>query len=264
MTDLDELRSTVTGLIVNRGFMTTEIEPGVQEQIASEPQTETSSVISPVEAPAEKMVPQSEVNKLVVATKREAYERATRDAQKAPVINPEVTKEVEQHNVVQPSQSPSFDINDLAMKVASQMSENTRAEDERNAQQNMVMELAPKIQAAKERYQDFDEVTQRSDIANIPEVLAYSNIVDNSGDVVYEMAKSPQKIATFLGLAQRSPQLAASYVQELSGNITANAGSANNIAPSKPLDSLSPSNVGSNDGDATSVNYWKNQYKGKL
>lgn len=263
MTDLDELRSTVTGLIVNRGFMTTEIEHVAQEQIASEPQTETSS-FEPVETPPEKMVPQSDVNRVVVAAKREAYERAMRDAKAQETSQPEAVMPNETAPVETQATVPGIDINALATQVASQMSEQQRLQNEQRDQQNMIMELAPKIKDAKARYQDFDDVVQKSDIANIPEVVSYSNIVDNSGDVVYEMAKSPQKIATFLGLANRSPQLAASYIQELSGNIKANAGSTNNIAPSQPLDSLSPSNVGSNDGDATSVNYWKNQYKGKL
>ncbi|NIV16247.1 MAG: hypothetical protein GWN62_34825, partial [Aliifodinibius sp.] len=66
-------------------------------------------------------------------------------------------------------------------------------------------ELTAKVTDAQGRYNDYDDVTSKVDFSQIPEILEYANHADNAGDVLYDLAKNPAKIATLRSL---TPNLA--------------------------------------------------------
>jgi len=53
-----------------------------------------------------------------------------------------------------------------------------------------------KVQVGREKYQDFDKVTGDVDYARFPNVVRLlGDLIDNSGDVAYELGKDRGKLA---------------------------------------------------------------------
>jgi len=75
--------------------------------------------------------------------------------------------------------------------------------------------------------------------------------IENAGDVLYDLAKNPSKLAQIDYMAQRSPKMAQSQLQSLSKSIADNKqaqvdAKGQNIA--EPLDRLQPSRVAGSNG----------------
>lgn len=114
-----------------------------------------------------------------------------------------------------------------------------------NAEMHKVMsELLTKVNDAKTRYPDFDQVTNSIKFDAIPNLLEMANKFDNGADVLYELAKNPSKIneivaphVTYVG--------AMKGLEKLSQSIKQNGSVQNQqrIAP-EPLSQPNSSNVG--------------------
>ena len=199
--------------------------------------SQSVEVSQPVE---EKMIPQSKVNELISKGYHQGaekgYQRALTETMEK--VNPQSSLS----NNAAPS-SPDdvrkIIAEELSRERESLRQEALRSQQEQNAQK-MMSELAVKVKDAEARYDDFHEVTKDIDFSEIPQVLHYSNMVDNGGDVLYELSKNPGKMGSILSLPQN---LAVKAIKELSSSIKMNQSASRSNEPA-PLSHTKPSYSG--------------------
>jgi len=209
---------------------------------AAEPQQASAS--------QEKMLKQSEVNELVGKLKRESYERGLKDGS---VKQPEYTPP--------PSQASTSD--PVADERVRQI---IRDETEKQTQlalaQKVANEFTQKIIAAKDsnKYPDFEEKVMQLNLPSIPHIVGWANSLDNTADVLYDIAKDPVKFANVLMLSQTSPHLAVQQLQKLSNSIKENEAAAKQPTAAEPLSQLKPSTTGTDNGSMSIRDYRKQSW----
>jgi hypothetical protein len=112
----------------------------------------------------------------------------------------------------------------------------------------------------KDRYSDFDEVMTDFEPTAFPQVALLAAHLENTPDVMYELAKNPNKLVQINTLAERSPKMAERMLKELSDSIIKNQEAVENtVLPKAPLSRLkSSTTVGADTGKMT-VRDFKNQ-----
>jgi hypothetical protein len=187
----------------------------------------------------EKVLKQSEVNKIVGTTRKEAYDRAMRDF--------ELTHQ--QNNVQQNSSDVPIDTSNLS---AEQVKELIKQEAETRAQQIEAQKIANKfvgrLKQGDAKYDDFQSTIEPLDLVNSPYLAELVTEVDNTEDVLYKIGKDPQIEATVRTLALTNPIKARRYVDTLSTTLKKTQESLSKKNPSEPLDELKPSNTGADNG----------------
>lgn len=241
--------------------MTEEVQAVVQDSAPQEPVTPVTE--TQVAAPAEKMVPQSEVNKLVGGAKQKGYDRAQEELR-----NLQAQQAHQQQQVKQAPSLGGIDQTQVQEIVKQQMQALQQQQYEQQQQQyynseasRILQEMGPKTEDAKGRYSDYEDTLGSVDnFRAAPDMWQYANMVDNGGDVLYDIAKNPSKIATIRQLAAIDPNYAATEIQRLSNSIKQNQNGANsNVAP-EPLRQVKSSNVGVGDGGPKSIADFKKMY----
>ena len=197
-------------------------------------------VQSPVEAatsvaPTEKLLTQSEVNALIGRARLEGKEVALREAaSQAPAssqLSEEKFREIAQQEAMRAQQEQA----------------------QKFAVKQLVAQFSSKLEAATEKYPDIKEKVSELDLSTMPEIVHYANSVENTADVMYELANHPEKAVSIAALASMgNTNLAMRQMQKLSNSIKKNQEAAANIkVPSDPLTQISPSNIGGDDGKAS-------------
>lgn len=197
----------------------------------------------------EAMVPQSKVNEIVGSVKKSTYDKAYYD----------VLKKFESKNVV----NNDVDIEERINSIVEQRLRQSKESEEHERQERLKQEswnktvssLQAKIQKAAEKYEDFEEVT-KMDFSELGYLLKATDIVDNSGDVLYHLCKNPAKfreMARDLNLKDGHPvkNMALQDLQSLSISLKDNEVAKQKQLPRSPLSQIKPSNVGSDNGNPT-------------
>ena len=103
------------------------------------------------------------------------------------------------------------------------------------------------------------------DLRSIPYHVQLANMVDNTAEVMYELAKNPSKIGAIQTLieidtkAGRHPKLALAEMKRLSESIKVNSKGSKYQPPNEPLSQMRPSNAGTgNQGDRSVRDYKSN------
>lgn len=226
-----------------------------ESPMVTQPEVPTSAPVSPLE---EKLLPQSQVNSIVGEAKQKGYERGYQQALKEA-----------QTGSQQPSPAgitAGMNPDQIRQAVASEFANQQKmyGEQQMKAAQDaegkrILGELKSKIDAAKPKYADFDDVTNQIDFREIPEILHYANQVDNAGDVLYDLSKNTAKIGTLRGL---TPSLAVAEIRKLSQSIKQNELAKDQELPAPPLDTGRPSNVGTGKMPQTPAE-WRKHYQGR-
>src|SRR5215207_9462620 len=173
----------------------------------------------------EKMLSQSEVNRIVGAAKAEAAERARKQA-------------VEQYQAEQAKNisGGAQSQDDMDVKIQRGVQAEKQADKERQEALNQQLaeaeykkevqalsnEFMSKVRDGMGAYEDFDAVTSDLDLRAFPQLVFLSAGLDNPADVVYELSKNPQKLMTIQNLAERAPQMAKKQLEALSQSIKSN------------------------------------------
>ena len=220
----------------------------------------TQGISTPVEqapqAPVEHMVPQSEVDKFAGALKHSYYEKGKADA----LAQLQAQQPVSNMGAQQMAQGSLNESQVRAM--IEEQTQRIQAEQARMAQaERVVGEFAGKMELGKDAYEDFEDTVRQIDLASIPEIVQLANGVQNTHDVMYDIAKNPYKIAQLKMLAQTSPHLARAEMNRLSQSIIANNAVKAQVSDVKPpLGQMksSTNNVGS--GPMT-LSYMKRMFK---
>lgn len=234
-------------------------------EIAGSDQAQSTNTAPPVEvsssagsesnsAPAtsEKLLTQQEVNELVGRVRRETAEREAR-------------KYANQNQQSQTQQPSTDEFRRIAAEESQRLMDKSREDAYRTAQEESAQRIASeffgKLATGKEKYQDFEKVVGEVELRAIPHVVQLANQVENTADVMYELAKNPTKIAAIQQLIGISPKLAMAEMQRLAQSIKDNESAAKEKLPNSPLSQIRPSNTGTDNG-VLSVKDLRSKYRG--
>lgn len=212
---------------------------------------------------AERLFKQSELNEIVGRAKHEAVDSYKRQQQAQ-----YVTPQPQQSQEAQYSRSLSEDdVKRLAGEELSRQREHWTREvqeksDAENAQR-IVNSYKEKIAPGKEKYEDFEAVTNNVDMRYYPNVVQLlAEYVDNSHDVIYELAKNRTKLYQLESTCGHNPQDAIYEIKRLSDSIKANESSSPMKHANSPLSQQRPSNTGTDSGNTLSMRDLKMKYRG--
>jgi hypothetical protein len=237
--------------------VTAEVAQSNQASSNNSSQSVAAPQLEPAKAVAEKMLSQSEVDKLVGKLKHESYEKGLRDAQLKTQADQLALSQIERNNSnysEKESQEHVTDVTTDGLKSNDQIRQLIREESEKQTQlaiaQRVANEFVQKISAAKDsnKYDDFEEKITQLNLPSIPHIVGWANSLDNTADVLYDIAKDPVKYANVLMLSQTAPHLAVAQLQKLSNSIKENEIAAKQPTAAEPLSQLKPSTTGTNSG----------------
>ena len=204
------------------------------------------------QAPAEpeRMVPQSEVEKIVHA-------KIMREREKMSMGG------------VQPQ---GFDRNALLQEAAQMMQkqmDEQRQVYERDQEKAQIEEIArtysEKMAQGKDLYEDFDEVTSDFSPAAYPQITIMASQYDNLPDIMYELTKNPRKLVDLHVLAMTHPALAKKEMAKLSNSIKQNEQAlVNNQKSPAPMSRLKPSRVAGQDSGKMKIKDLRKQDRFKV
>lgn len=228
--------------------------------------SESASIPSSAPAQQEKMLSQSEVNRLIGKTKDEAYHKGMQDAlHRSQQQQPVDTHQYQQPVVQQAPQQtqyvggmPQLSEEQLRAKI---IEEQQKLEQYKNYQ-GLVNSFVSKIESGKGKYEDFDSVATALNLPQIPAIWQAAEKFDNPADIVYHLGKNPGKLAQLLTVAY-SPELVKRGMQEISDSIKQNEIASEQKQPNPPLSRPKPSNIGMGNGDKNglSVQDYKKIYR---
>lgn len=204
--------------------------------------------LSPVEAPkpSEKTFTQSDIDRIVGRTREqvreEYYKRGKQDA-----LSEYSRQQSESTHTQSMGGMNQLNADEIDKIVEQKIKERADAQ----TANNIAYDFINKMKAAKDKYTDFDETVAQLNLPAHPQVIYWANSLDNTADVVYEIAKNPEKFATILMLSHTSPDLARRKMQELSSSLKQNEDATKLPHVNEPLSQLKPSALGMDNGSMT-------------
>lgn len=205
----------------------------------------------------ERLFKQSELNEIVGRAKHDAVESYKRNQQPMQAQSP------------QPQTSRTLSEDDVKRLTGEELSRQ-REQWTREAQEKADAEVAQrivnsykeKIAPGKEKYEDFEAVTNNVDMRYYPNVVQLlAEYVDNSHDVLYDLAKHRTKLGQIEQLCSHNPQDAIYEIKRLSDSIKANDSTSQMKHANSPLSQQRPSNTGTDSGGTLSMKDLKRKYK---
>lgn len=231
----------------------------------------TSAPVQHTQAPTheERTYRQSEVTDIVKRERGEAVERYRRLQTEQPEYVAQKYGDAGRSQP-QPAQSGHLDENryrqiaaEEAQRLRDQWTQDAQTRNQEELAQRTVQNFWSKVNAGREKYEDFDKVTGDIQYASFPNVVQLlADYVDNSGDVLYELGKDRIKMANLESLAMMSPKDAIVQAQRLAESVKQNATARNVRIPNEPLSQLRPSNTGADNG-VMSVSDYRKAFRGR-
>lgn len=200
----------------------------------------------------EKRFTQEEVNRLIGREKEQAALRAKREMEEA------YAKQLEQTNMAQKQRNEEaprqVDADAIYQQVQERFNQEMQQKQLEAEMSNVAQNYLSKMAQGKERYEDFNDITQNFDPQSFPQLVYLVAGLENAADVVYELAKNPSKLVTVNTLAKEAPKLAHSELVKISTSIKNNQqaqADAGQQQANAPLDRLQPSRVSGSNGKMT-------------
>jgi hypothetical protein len=229
------------------------------------PQEQQSAPSAPHSAPEERSFRQSEVNEIVKRAKNDAVESYRRINAEQPEYAKQKYGTVNSSEAVHQGNFDELTYRKIASEEAKRHLEEVRQDALRMSQEESakrtVQNFFAKTGKGREKYQDFDQVTGDVDLGRFPNVIhLLGEVVENSDDVFYELAKDRTKMAMLEQLVNMSPNDAIVQVKRMSKSIQDNQAALKIRHPNEPLSQLRPSNTGTDTG-ALSVSDYRKKYR---
>ena len=231
-----------------------------QVKVVEQEQEKLPEVV--VQPEPEKMLSQSEVNKLVGKIREETKERTYRKARQeimAEMQNLQAPTQNQEMSQAAPSSmgGMSFNPDLIRQMIAEETAKQAQAIKEQHAHEmhrqnvnKIASSFIQKMEAGKEKHPDFESKIAMLNLPSIPEIVHLAEGVDNTADVMMDLAENPQKISSLLTLYARNPTLAQSGMNKISESIKKNDVAKNMVMPSDPYQAIKPSaSAISGDGD---------------
>ena len=186
----------------------------------------------------------AESAKAASQAKREAEEKYQRDME---ALNAQRSQQ-EQRNAEVPR---DVDANAIYQQVQERFNREMQEQQTKAQMTQVAQNYLQKVAQGKAAYEDFDEVTKDFDPTAFPQLTFLLSGIENAGDVLYDLAKNPLKLAGLDRLAEKNPRQAHNELLKLSKSITDNKqaqadAQSQNVA--EPLDRLQPSRVSGSNG----------------
>lgn len=214
----------------------------------------------------EKMLSQSEVNKLVGKLKsderQKAYDKARREIM-AELENQQVSPP--QNQQAQPMGNmggmPQLNADQVRQMIAEETSKQNQVMREQYQQQQLqdhmnkiASSFIQKMESGKAKHPDFEAKIAELNLPSLPEIVELAEGVDNTADVMMDLANNPHKIGNMLMTFSRNKNLARKSMADLSASIKNNEAAKNIKMPGDPLQKIqSSANANSNLGDGLDV-----------
>lgn len=195
----------------------------------------------------ERLFTRDELAKITNAEKQKAYEQAK--------------KEVEQkYQTQEQSQYADRQVNanmgNIAVPQTSELQlrqliqeENVRLNQDAKAQE-AVNDFVTKMSATAEKNPDFENAVSKIELNKIPQIIHLANKMNNTGEIFYELAKNPEKLASLVSISKISMPLAEERMVALAASIEQNNRAAD-PGISKPLSKINYSNTTTDNGNMT-------------
>lgn len=208
---------------------------------------------------------QEQLNKIVAREKAAAAERARREAEERYAQEVSALKADKQQNPRSMEVDSDAIANDVLAKIQKEQDRLKKEFEERQLQEHMgtvANNYLQKIEESKNNYPDFSEVTDSFNPREFPQLTYILSEIPGAGDVVYELANNPTKLAALHTLSLTSYNLAKKELTKLAKSISDNRAAkqeadAYNIPD--PIDSISPSRSASKNTDNMSIKDYRNQ-----
>ncbi len=246
---MDEVQVTEQ---VTPEIQVTEEAPAIQNEV----KTEAVETPPPVQ---EKMIPSSQVSKIVAREARQAAEKA-RQQMRAEAEKQQLAKETMQSQEQPATAAPTMggmpqmspeQFQEQLMQAAHRMSAQMTAK-------QMAADFESKIQAEIQEDPDFGDLYDSLNIEAHPNLVIWMNGMDNSAKVVKDLAQNPAKFANILMLANSGMgTLAKKELTKLSESIKTNMAAQAQPKVKEPLDQLSPTNIGVGNGEMSVSDFRK-------
>jgi len=226
-------------------------EQGLQQQAqAPVPQAPQATQQEPV-------VPQHRVNELISDALRRGHEKAVREAQAQPPANslsgmtPDEYRKIAQEEFAKSHAT-----------IQQQMQHEANVKQAEQVMQSVESKLA--ATKASGKYPDFDEKIASLGLDKMLPLVWHVSQVDNSPDVLYDLAENKSKLAMLNALPSH---LIPGEIQKLSNSISMNEKAASDVnLPRDPFTNIKPSagiGVGKRPSERT-ASEWREYYKGKV
>jgi hypothetical protein len=205
---------------VNRGFMSDGLE-NLDQNVSGETQVSNASNLKT----------QEEVDRIVKA--RVAREREKWEANAAA-----------SHQSHLPGGVTGMTAEDVKRAMRDEFSA-IKQEAESKAQQAAAQSVAQKVidsfnskmSRGADKYPDFQEKTSKIPLGKFLPIVQLATEVDNTEDVMYELATNKGKMGNIMALYNSAPEVAMEAINELSQSIKANQ---TNVRVNKPLSQIKP------------------------
>ena len=218
---------------------------------------EASGIEAPVsDSGTEKTLTTNQVNDIVKREKAHAAERARQQAQAE--YQAELEK-VRAEAAGKPASKGEIDATAIKQQVYEQFMQDLqkhRDEVERKTQEDELKTIADqyylKMGKGSQLFEDFNEVMGDFEPDKFPNAVMLAAQMENTPEIMYELANNPSKLLEIDGLAKTSPKLATKQLERLSKSIANNLeAKTNNVSAPPPLSKLKSSSVGMDSGKMT-------------
>lgn len=204
-----------------------------------------------VESEKERMIPQSQVNKII---KHKTYEAAQvqRDLEERHQRELEEIKAQLQQQTQRNENVPrELDANAIYQQVQEKFNEEMHQRQLKSEMDRIANSYISKMEQGKAAYDDFEEVTKEFDPTAFPQLTYLVAGIDNAADVIYDLSRNPLKLAGLDRLAEKNPRQAQAELLKLSRSIAENRqaqSDENSTQVAAPLDRLQSSRVSGSNG----------------
>lgn len=211
-----------------------------------------SGLIADENSSQEKMLTQTQVNKIVASEKARAADGARREAEEKYQRELEAIQRERSQQTQRNEEVPrDIDTDAISKQVLDRLHQDLHQQRIKDDVARVAQSYLSKVEQGKAAYEDFDEITQDFDPAAFPQLTYLLAGIDDTADVLYDLAKNPLKLAGLDRLAEKNPPQARNELLKLARSINDNKqamsdAQSQNVA--NPLDRLQPSRVSGSNG----------------
>jgi hypothetical protein len=199
----------------------------------------------------EKMIPQSEVNKIVGANKKAAYDKAKQDA--LAEFQKSHTNQPRQEHVSADHNNGKIDVRSEIDKYVQEIYAKEQADAAKAEDHRVMQSMQTKIQEASKKYADFDTVAGKNRYDQVPGLIKIIDKFDNASDIMYHLGENPEKF-TSVAMNFLDPRLNATghaALEKIANSLKNNEAAKQKGSARAPLSQIQPSNVGIDGGRST-------------
>lgn len=200
----------------------------------------------------EKMLSQSQVNKIVQHEKAKAAQTIKREMEERHQRELESIQSQQQQQSQRNENVPrDMDANAIYQQVQERFNQEMQQRRLKDEMDRVATSYLSKMEQGKTAYEDFEEVTKEFDPTAFPQLTYLVAGIDNAADVIYDLSRNPLKLAGLDRLAEKNPRQAQAELLKLSRSIAENRQAQSDESSqsvAEPLDRLQSSRVSGSNG----------------